>query len=488
MFWNNAEARLTRWRHSVGARLTLLYTLTSLAAAALFTGVLYGLLTANFNTEHLDFLRSKAQELAEDFHDGGDRPAALLAEISKETSGTSLSQYRARVLGPGGRVLGGTPAMDKSLPVAAFPAAVAPSAMDRHLVRDHYAGGHHFILATFRLHSVQAPEHVYAVQLALDVTRDDGLLTDYRHGLLMFLLLFVPVLIIAGHLVTRQGLRPLQRISRAAQSVTADRLSQRIPLDPPWPPELEELVQVFNDMIKRLEEAFDRLSRFSADLAHELRTPLNNLMGELEVCLSRQRESADYRRTLISNLEECRRLTRLIENLLFIARASEAKRPPGRTEFDARDVCEGVLENHAIGAAERDVLLECEGAARVYAEPILFRQAVSNLLANAIRHSAPGGTVRVTLGGPQGGATQVAVVDEGEGMAEEDLAHVFDRFYQADPSRSPRGQGTGLGLSIVRSIMDLHGGSVRLESQPGAGTSAILVFPADPADQLVART
>lgn len=477
MSWKSADPGTRHRRLSLSARLTLLYTLTSFAAVAVFTGVLYWMLTVNFTAEHLRFLRSKSEELAEDFRDGGNRPKDLLAEIAKETSGTVLSQYRARVLMQQDRVLGSTPSMSSLLPSAVFPTAVAINAINKRATRDHYIAGHHFVLAAFRMPSPDAAGNRYTVQIALDVTRDDTLLADYRRGLLLFLALLVPVLVLAGYFVTRRGLRPLERISRAAQAVTPARLSERIPLDPPWPPELTELAQVFNGMMARLEQAFTRLSRFSADLAHELRTPLNNLMGEVEVCLSRKRNAHDYRQTLTSSLEECRRLTALIENLLFIARAEGAGRSLGLTEFDASELCGQAVAYHANTAADRGVRLMYAGEARVRADPILFRQALSNLLDNAIRHSAAGSQVWVSVRNLPSGSAEIEVRDQGEGIGSEHLPHVFDRFYQADASRSPRGQGTGLGLSIVRSIMDLHGGTASLESRPGAGTVVRLCFP-----------
>lgn len=475
MFWKSANPWYSRL--SISVRLTLLYTLTSFAAVVVFTGILYRMQKVNFDAEHLRFLNNKAQELVEDFRDASNRPKGLLAEITKETSGTPLSPYRARMLGPQDRVLGGTPAMGALLPITAFPPAVASDAIGTKSIRDRYVGGHHFVIAAFRVGSSGIAAPIYTVQLALDVTRDDALLAGYRRGLLLFLVLLIPVLIIAGYLVTRGGLRPLERISRAAQAVTPTHLSERIPLNPPWPSELSGLVHVFNNMMARLEEAFARLSRFSADLAHELRTPLNNLMGEVEVCLSRERDAQDYRQALRSSLEECRRLTTLIENLLFIARTDETGRSLGLAEFDACEACERVLAFHATAAADRGVHLVCEGDARLRADPILFRQALSNLLANAIRHSPTGGRVLVAVRGFSTGKVEIAVHDQGGGIAPEHLRHVFDRFYQVDPSRSPRGQGTGLGLSIVRSIMELHGGTATLESQLGVGSTARICFP-----------
>lgn len=477
MFWKSANPWHSRL--SISVRLTLLYTLTAFAAVMVFTGILYRMQTVNFNAEHLRFLNNKAQELVEDFHDAGNRPEGLLAEIAKETSGTPLSPYHARMLGPGDRVLGGTPAMGTLLPVTAFPPAVAIDAIGKSSTRDRYVGDHHFVITTFRVETPGTAARAYTVQIALDVTRDDALLADYRRGLLLFLVLLIPVLMVAGYWVTRRGLRPLNRIRRAAQAVTPTHLSERIPLNPPWPSELVDLVRVFNGMIARLEEAFTRLSRFSADLAHELRTPLNNLMGEVEVCLSRERDAPDYRQTLSSSLEECRRLTTLIENLLFIARTKETGRSLGIIEFDAHEACGQVLAFHATAAADRGVRLVCEGEARLRADPILFRQAVSNLLANAIRHSPAGSKVCVAVCTFAAGNVEIEIHDQGAGIAAEHLPHVFDRFYQVDPSRSPQGQGTGLGLSIVRSIMELHGGTATLECQPGVGTTARICFPTE---------
>lgn len=468
---------MPRFELSIGARLTLLYTLTSFVAVAAFTGILYWMLASNFNNEHLRFLRGKAAELEEDFRDGGNQPGALLAEIAKETSGTDYSEYRARMLSPEGGTLGESPGMVATLPPAAFPLGVGLASIEAKATADRYIAGHHLVLTAFNLNPAGSSGRSYTVQLALDVTRDDALLADYRGGLLLFLALLLPVLVVFGHMVTRRGLQPLQRISHAAREVTPTRLSDRIPLSPPWPPELVELVQVFNGMMARLEEAFARLSRFSADLAHELRTPLNNLMGELEVCLSRERGTDEYRATIASGLEECRRLTVLIENLLFIARAEQTGDAIALAEVHAREACEGVIAYHAAVAADRRVRLICEGEAKLRADPILFRQAVSNLVANAIRHSPAGGTVLVAIGTRDSGGVDIQVRDEGTGIAAEDLKHVFDRFYQADTSRARRGQGTGLGLSIVRSIMDLHAGTADLDSKPGAGTVAHLRFP-----------
>ena len=461
------------WRRSIGARLSLLYTLAALTAVALFAGITDWRLSTNFSAEHLRFVQAKVAELQVDLNDAGGRPQALLGEIVKETEGSRLRQYEARVLA-GGHLLGETPGMQSELPVAVFPPAVdgLPAAP----LRLWHVGQRSYALATARLTGVDG-DTPPVLQLALDVTRDAALQNSLRRALALAFLLLVPLLVFAGRWVAAQGLAPLARIAGAARSITPADLSARLPLTPPWPDELHDLVQVFNAMLARIEEAFARLSRFSVDLAHELRTPLANLSGELEVCLMRPREAVDYRAALESGLEECRRLNELIENLLFMARAEHAEQALRLERFDVAQACAWVIAQHAPGAAARGICIRQDGAAMLVADPLLLRQALANLLGNAIRHSHDGGEVRITLREVADGV-EIRVQDDGEGIEAPHLAHLFDRFYQVDAARRRGvGQGTGLGLSIVRTIVELHRGTVRVESVRGSGTTVTMHVP-----------
>ena len=460
-------------RRSIGARLSLLYTLAALTAVALFAGITDWRLSTNFSAEHLRFVQAKVAELQVDLNDAGGRPQALLGEIVKETEGSRLRQYEARVL-VAGHVLGETPGMQRELPTAVFPAAAdgLPSAP----LRLWHAGQRSYALATARLTGVDG-DTPPVLQLALDVTRDAALQNSLRRALALAFLLLVPLLAFAGRWVAAQGLAPLARIAGAARSITPADLSALLPLTPPWPDELHDLVQVFNAMLARIEEAFARLSRFSVDLAHELRTPLANLSGELEVCLMRPREAIDYRAALESGLEECRRLNVLIENLLFMARAEHAEQALRHERFDVAQACAWVIAQHAPGAAARGICIRQDGAAMLVADPLLLRQALANLLGNAIRHSHDGGEVRITLQ-PLADGVEIRVQDDGEGIEAPHLAHLFDRFYQVDAARRRGvGQGTGLGLSIVRTIVELHRGTVRVESVRGSGTTVTMQVP-----------
>jgi two-component system heavy metal sensor histidine kinase CusS len=460
-------------RRSIGARLSLLYTLAALTAVALFAGITDWRLSTNFSAEHLRFVQAKVAELQVDLNDAGGRPQALLGEIMKETDGSRLRQYEARVL-IGEHVLGETPGMQHELPAAAFPAAVG--GLPAEPLRQQHTGQRIYVLATVQLDSVNS-DTPPVLQLALDVTGDAALQNSLHRELALAFLLLVPLLAFAGRWVAAQGLAPLTRIAGAARSITPAGLSARLPLTPPWPDELHDLVQVFNAMLARIEEAFARLARFSVDLAHELRTPLASLGGELEVCLMRPREAADYRAALESGLEECRRLNVLIENLLFMARAEHAEQALRYERFDVAQACAWVVAQHAPGAAARGIHIRLDGEATLVADPLLLRQALANLLGNAIRHSHDGGEVRITLQ-PVADGVDIRVKDDGEGIEAPHLAHLFDRFYQVDAARGRGvGQGTGLGLSIVRTIVELHRGTVHVASVRGGGTTVTMHIP-----------
>jgi two-component system heavy metal sensor histidine kinase CusS len=238
-------------------------------------------------------------------------------------------------------------------------------------------------------------------------------------------------------------------------------------------------VQVFNQMLDNLEASFARLSRFSADIAHELRTPLSNLTGSLEVCLTRPRDESEYRVAIASALEDSQRLTGLIENLLFLARVENPSHALRHERCEAGDICAWVVVQYEAQSRPKGLRLRIEGAATLYADTLLLRQAVGNVLANAVRHAPPGSEILLAISGSPASGVEITVSDQGAGIAPEHLPRLFDRFYQTDPARGHKAaQGSGLGLSIVRSIMELHGGRAEIESAPRHGTRVTLHFPA----------
>jgi two-component system heavy metal sensor histidine kinase CusS len=247
---------------------------------------------------------------------------------------------------------------------------------------------------------------------------------------------------------------------------------QLVPAD--WPRELRPLASAFDEMLKRLDDSFTRLSQFSADLAHELRTPIANMMGEAQVALTRDRTAAEYRETVESTIGECERLSRIVDNLLFVARVDAESEPIARKQFDARAAVEKIAAFYQTIADDRHVSIRCAGDGHIYADPNLFERALGNLLDNALRFTPTNGSIQIALS-EHSTRFEVAVSDNGCGIAPQHLPRVFDRFYRAESSRGS--DGAGLGLALVKSIVDLHGGSASIESEIGRSTTVKLTFP-----------
>ena len=266
-----------------------------------------------------------------------------------------------------------------------------------------------------------------------------------------------------GWLAARTGLTPLGRMTRLATRLSARELSERIP-EAPLPTEIRTLATAFNAMLDRLEEAFARLTEFSSDIAHELRTPVSNLMTQTQVAMGRERTAEEYREVLQSCMEEYERLSRMIEEMLFLAKADNRLIIPNRESVDLTREMRDLMEFHGLVAEERGVNLELEGAATVSGDRLMLRRALSNLLSNAIRHCPDGQIVTIHLSQDHG--AHISIGNPGEILAE-NLPRLFDRFYTGDPARRSGNGGVGLGLAIVRSIAQAHGGTATAQSGGG---------------------
>lgn len=255
----------------------------------------------------------------------------------------------------------------------------------------------------------------------------------------------------------RRGLAPLRAMQSEAESITARRLSSRLSAES-VPEELAELAETLNGMLARLEDSFRRLSNFSSDLAHELRTPVSNLLTQTQVTLSRPREADDYRDILASNAEEFERLSRIIADMLFLAKSENDLVVPHREPVNLRDEVIGVLDFYEALADERGITVEVIGDGRVSGDRLMIRRAISNLISNAIRHTHANGCISVRMLEQDGIGVTLEVANQGEGIAPEHLPRLFDRFYRVDFSRQRQSEGAGLGLAITRSILRAHGG------------------------------
>jgi two-component system heavy metal sensor histidine kinase CusS len=452
---------------SIAARLTLWYGASAFALVLAATGFLYWALSANLEREGSEALADHVQILRLMLRDHPGDLALLRQEVEVESSARQHARVFLRVLSADGRILTETPGMSGEVLPGVFP---PPPETAVRSAQVRASTGKAFGIATAR-----APGHV--IQVALDATREEELLRDFRLRMVALLAVTLVLSAVVGHRIARRGIRPVEEVARTAQRIRSSTLDQRIATEG-LPAEIASLASTFNEMLARLEEAFARLARFSADIAHELRTPINTLRGEAEVALGKARTPEEYREVLGSSLEEYARVSRLIESLLFLARAEDPGTQIHRETVDVGRELAAVREFYEPAAGEAGVRLEVRADPGVEAgvDRTLFQRAAGNLVENALAHTSSGGTVTLSAT-RENGKVQVEVADTGCGIPPEHLPHVFDRLYRVDRSRTAATGGSGLGLAIVKSIAELHGGTASIASEPGKGTRVTLVFP-----------
>jgi len=302
--------------------------------------------------------------------------------------------------------------------------------------------------------------------LLLDITHHQHFLQRMQRLIWLTVGLSALATALLGAWAARRGLRPLRRMGAIASSVSARSLNARLP-EEHMPAELAELAHSINDMLGRLDDAFQRLSAFSADIAHELRTPLSNLLTHTQVTLTRERSLDDYREALHSNLEELQWMAQLVNDMLYLAKADHGLLAVQREPLELALETDLLLEFFAPLAEDAEVKLSREGNGRIEGDRSMLRRALSNLLDNALRFSPGGGEVRIRIvDGPQ--TVRIDVENSGREIPAALLPRLFDRFYRADPARQEgSNEHAGLGLAITRSIIRAHGGDIRCESADG---------------------
>jgi two-component system heavy metal sensor histidine kinase CusS len=444
----------------------------------LATASLYLVLVSELDRSTDLFLADKVNVLRTMLRERPNDVDALREEVELESAARRYEQFYIRLLDQRGNQLMATPGMAEQLDIPQFIAQIQRRRPDRATA---FKGkrGKVFRITSAAVPVGSPPTHSDIVQVAVDVSQKEELLARYRRWFGAIMLGTLVIFPLAGYEIARRGTRPVEEMATTARHISSTNLHERI-LPEGYPIELASLADTFNKMLDRLEESFERISRFSADIAHDLRTPVNNIRGEAEVALARARTVNEYREVLGSNLEEAVRLSDLIGDLLFLARAESPLTHLHRAPVDVGELLGGVREYYEASAAEGGISLTTALAAEpVIAEldRTLMQRAVGNLIANAVAYTPPGGTV-VLRANADVAAVRIEVSDTGVGIPAEALPRVFDRFYRVDTSRSQNSGGTGLGLAIVQSIMVLHGGRAEMTSQPGEGTRVTLHIPA----------
>ena len=475
MFWNSASnkpsRRASRSSISITHRLTVTYTLITFAILVVTISALYYALLKSLEEEDMLFLQEKVKRLQVLLDRDMVEREMVENEIQKG-SDLQFLKYHIMVLDANGRTYAQTSSTGESPPHTLFEGISADQGPEPDITKKKLSKDRIYLLLSTRA----GRDNRYVIQAALDVSREAGIVRRYRfmaEGILLFGILISAA---AGMVLARRAMRPLARITAAIQRIRATHMTERVNPDQ-WPRELTALAMAFDDMLDRLQDAFSRLSHYSADLAHELRTPISNLIGEAEVMLSKPRTPLQYQQNIESSLEEFTRLGHMINSLLFLAKAESTDIKVKPELLDAEVQARAVIDYFVELFQENDISLTIRGNAALYADPPLFRQALSNVLSNALRYTTAGGSVDISIQGDKQKNAIFVVSDSGIGIHPDDIPNIFNRFFRAESARTLDATGSGLGLAIVKSIVDLHGGTVDIQSVPSHGTTVTLVFP-----------
>lgn len=448
-------------RHlSLTTRLTTLFAIVASIALVILGIVTLAALEKHFEAQDRDALLGKIQ-LARNLVARIDSPASLAA-LSGQLRDAFVGHHDLAVaaLRPDGTTL-------YSNNQARFPDALlkrADTSSQSNFVKWQDGDSQLYGMAVVIPTRIPAPASII-VAVGIDINHHAAFISQFRRALGSYVILAALACGLLGWLVVRQGLMPLYAMKERASSVTAGKLDLRMPIES-VPVEMAELAATLNQMLDRLEDAFRRLSEFSANIAHELRTPISNLMTQTQVALSQTRSNEEYRDVLASNAEEFERLARMVSDMLFLARAEQGLLLPSREEIELDQEVKALFDFYEALAEEKHVGLRLSGSGNIQGDRLMMRRAISNLLSNALRYTPAGQDILIAIHA-HGDRMTLSIRNPGPGIGPDALPHVFDRFYRAEKNRSHdqrNSEGTGLGLSITKAIIESHGGVVSAQS------------------------
>lgn len=316
---------------------------------------------------------------------------------------------------------------------------------------------------------IQQGEKTTQAVIALDITDGQNFIAKFQKYLWFGMALVSLVLGWLGWIVVRHGLTPLRKVSTEVAAISTRQLDKPL-TNNGVPVELHELVSAFNTMLAKLDDSFRRLSEFSSDIAHELRTPIHNLLIQTQVTLAGQESLEAYRSVLQSNEEEYQRLSRMISDMLFLAKADNKKVSLKKEWVDLEVEVGNLFDFYEALASDMGIALQQTGKAKVYADRLMIQRALSNLLSNAIRFTPRSMTIKVHIG-MANGRVNLAISNPGPEISPALQERIFERLYRIDPSRREgHTDNIGLGLAITKSIVEMHEGQISVVSEEGQVT------------------
>ncbi len=461
---------------SIGAKLTFWYTGILCLTLLVLGGLAYGLLTYSLSRDIDAALHGVAQAIAEQAQKGGRTPfPPNLDELFRRFFGFSPANPYFEMLPPWGR--------PRSAPLPSPPLPISPKVLENAMhgvaTFETLKGAGPYPVRVLIMPVLTAGQVTNVVQVGISL---ENMYNTLRRFVLIMAAVFPLGLLLAGGggwLLARRALRPVDHMTKAAQRISGEHLTERL-LETGTGDELDRLARTLNEMLTRLDESFRQVRQFSADASHELQTPLTILKGEIEVALRSQRTPEEYQQVLSSSLEEIERISRLVEGLLLLARADGGVLRMDHKPVALHELVAEVAAQMQKMAADQGVslLLEDPAPATLYGDKEQLLRLLRNLIDNAIKYTPAGGRVSLFLRS-EGGQARISVTDTGIGLSEAEQAQIFTRFYRAAPARSQSGGGAGLGLCIAQSIAHAHGGNIQVHSRPGQGSTFTVVLPVE---------
>ena len=455
---------------SLALRLTILFGLSAAIVFSVFGWVIEGSIEQHFTNEDSAELEVIAHTVSQ---------ALSKKELSKDNA-MLTQRFKDILVGHHGAILTVVGQDDSIL----FVSPGAPdlskikhpsSVVNGEITSQRWSDGKH----TYTVSSMQVRDdssnNTYTLYVAVAIDYHLRFLDGFRRTLWLMIISGILITGLMGWVAVRRGHIPLHNIVAKIRHISASELNTRLATEE-VPQELIDLAVSFNEMLARMEESFQQLSNFSADIAHELRTPVASLLTQTQVALSQNRSADEYREILYSNIEEYERMAQMISDMLFLAKTDNKLYELNAVDIDLASEIQDLFDYYEAWADECGVTLAATGKVSIKGDKLMIRRALSNLLSNAIRHTPSGKTVLVRLGENADQRASITIENPGPAINSEHLSKLFDRFYRIDPSRQRTSEGAGLGLSIVKSIIELHNGKVQVSSQQGK-TQFCIILP-----------
>lgn len=460
---------------SIATRLSLLYTFAAMFVLFVIGILLYCAVTIMMVTAEKQYLIDEVFILRDIIKNHPNDYQRLEQEVNGVPAALKNASYYyfIHVIGPNNKTILQTPGMHREVADMHFP-PVNKDKWSSTFYKWRSSSDKPYLLMSAPLKIDQTGNVQVYMHMALDCSYPQKLLNTFCLYIFGFFIIFVFIFLILGKFISKRALQSLYEMVSFTKRVTASNLSNRIE-HKEWPKELTSLGSSFNSMMDSIEKAFNILSECTNELAHELRMPVNNLIVSTEIILSRQRTIAEYQQLLESNLEEFRRLSKLSDNILFLAR-TESLNTLQLNILDLQKEATKVCEFYKTLAAEKNIVLKYDlENLSISADQLLLQRALANLINNAIKYTKENGHIQVSSRATEKHIL-LSVTDNGIGISDEHLEQIFDRFYRIEAG-SLHEKSWGLGLAIVKKIMTMCDGYVTVSSEQNKGSNFTLYFP-----------